>query len=74
VSFFDFFTSANRPPQTRLKTMNDIPSAAPYLFVRPDYTTDEAKQMAAQIPSKDLYSACLLSLPLPEINGRFSGW
>lgn len=37
-----------------MQTLPDLPKAAPYLFVSPDYSTDEAKRLKASVPS-DIY-------------------
>ena len=35
--------------QGRITNLNDIPVLAPYFFVEPDYTSDEARKMLKSI-------------------------
>ena len=39
------------PLQRRIVTLTDIPNLAPYLFVEPDLSTDEAQKMLKRIES-----------------------
>ncbi|KZT09062.1 glutamyl-tRNA synthetase [Laetiporus sulphureus 93-53] len=47
--------------QGRIMNLNDLPSLASFLFIEPDYTTEEAQSMRQSLPS-DKYNAVVVGL------------
>lgn len=41
--------------------LNDLPSVAPYLFINPDWNTDEARAMSKTLPG-ELYGRSRLTV------------